>query len=253
MASPERERKGLLALRAPGDSGESRGRGLGVGAVTSGSPRHGAILFPRRVTRTRWFGRSVFPVGPPLPAVGVEGSGERAVATVRPATRRAAASKKARIAPAAGPAARLLDIDATIAQVGQMLRDRGERMTGPRRAVLTVLARDSEHLSADAVLDRVADQDPSVHRASVYRTLEALSDLGVVQHVHVGHGRTAYHLVRGERAHPHAQCRVCGTVYDLPADLLDAVSATLARRHKFRLDAGHVAMSGVCADCADVD
>jgi Fur family ferric uptake transcriptional regulator len=145
------------------------------------------------------------------------------------------------------------DVDATIAQVGQMLRARGERMTGPRRAVLRALARDGAHLNAEAVLVRVADEDPSVHRASVYRTLEALSDLGVVQHVHVGHGGTAYHLVGDVRAHPHAQCRVCGAVHDLPADLLDDVAAVLVRRHGFRLDAGHVALSGLCTGCEEAD
>jgi Fe2+ or Zn2+ uptake regulation protein len=123
-------------------------------------------------------------------------------------------------------------------------------MTGPRRAVLSVLARDDGHLGAEAVLVRVAELDPSVHRASVYRTLEALSHLGVVQHVHVGHGGTAYHLVRGERTHLHAQCRLCGTVLDLSPDLLDDVAASLARRHGFRLDATHVALSGVCSSCA---
>jgi Fe2+ or Zn2+ uptake regulation protein len=126
-------------------------------------------------------------------------------------------------------------------------------MTGPRRAVLTVLANGGEHLSAEAVLSRVADHDPSVHRASVYRTLDALSELGVVQHVHVGHGGTAYHLVRGDRAHLHAQCRACGAVHDLPPDLLDQVAATLARRHGFHLDAGHVALSGLCRACARAD
>jgi Fe2+ or Zn2+ uptake regulation protein len=144
-------------------------------------------------------------------------------------------------------------VDATIAQVGRMLRARGERMTGPRRAVLRALAGEGEHLDVDAVLTRVADLDPSVHRTSVYRTLEALSDLGVVQHVHAGHGRTTYHLVHGDRAHLHAQCRVCGAVHDLPPDLLDDVAAVLDRGHGFRLDAAHVALSGVCTGCDDVD
>jgi len=144
-----------------------------------------------------------------------------------------------------------VDAETMIAEVGRMLRARGERMTGPRRAVLGVLARGQEHLSAEAVLTRLADKDPLVHRASVYRTLEALSDLGVVQHVHVGHGGTAYHLVRDGRAHVHAQCRACSTVLDLPPDLLDTVGTKLARRHGFLLDAGHVALSGLCARCAE--
>lgn len=131
-----------------------------------------------------------------------------------------------------------------------MLRARGERMTGPRRAVLAVLAERGEHLSADAVLEGVTRVDPGVHRASIYRTLEALSDLGVVQHVHVGHGGTAYHLVPDGGRHLHAQCRICGAVRDLPSDLLDSVAAVVAQEHDFVLDAGHVALSGTCQACA---
>jgi len=145
----------------------------------------------------------------------------------------------------------MIDDPSTVDQVAAMLRARGERMTAPRRAVLRVLAERDEHLSADAVLARVAAQDPGVHRASIYRTLEALSELGVVQHVHVTHGGTAYHLVRGERRHLHAQCRRCGAVHDLPGDLLDDVEAELAHRHGFHLEAGHVALSGLCQHCHD--
>lgn len=150
--------------------------------------------------------------------------------------------------PAAAPDPRAA-ADVTIDEVAALLRSRGERMTGPRRAVLTVLAEGNEHLSADAVLTRVAAHDAGVHRASVYRTLDALCDLGVVQHVHVGHGGTAYHLVREGQPHLHAQCGSCGAVHDLPADLLDDVSDAVYRLHGFRLDAGHVALSGLCRSC----
>lgn len=149
-----------------------------------------------------------------------------------------------------GPTA---EVEATIAEVGALLRARGERMTGPRRAVLTALAADPGHLSADAVHARVADHAPGVHRASVYRALDALTVLGVVQHVHTGRGVTTYHLVRDGRPHLHVQCRVCGTVHDLPPDLLDQVAAVLDRDHAFRLDAGHVALSGVCHRCAGTE
>lgn len=143
--------------------------------------------------------------------------------------------------------------DELVAAVAARLRARGERMTGPRRAVLTTLARCTGHLSAEDVVTAVADSDPSVHRASVYRTLEALSALGVVQHVHVGHGGTAYHLVVDPGPHLHAHCRICGAVHDLPRGLLNDVAAVLARSHAFVLDAGHVALSGTCADCRPHD
>ena len=143
-------------------------------------------------------------------------------------------------------------VDDVLEEVAGLLRARGERMTGPRRAVVSALARQTDHVSADALVTLVAEQDAGVHRASVYRTLDALSDLGVVQHVHVGHGATTYHLVRPEERHLHAHCRICGSVQDLPSDLLDDVATMLAEEHGFVLDAGHVALSGTCRRCQRV-
>ena len=142
------------------------------------------------------------------------------------------------------------EVAALVEQVGDRLRAHGERMTAPRRAVLTALARSGGHVLAAEVVTAVAEVDPTVHRASVYRTLEALSELGVVQHLHLGHGGTAYHLARGGHTHLHAQCRVCGAVLDLPAELLDDVARVLESRDGFTLDPGHVALSGTCARCA---
>lgn len=130
-----------------------------------------------------------------------------------------------------------------------LLRARGDRMTAPRRAVLTVLAERRAHLSPDQVVAAVAAHDPAVHRASVYRALETLSQVGVVQHVHLGHGTTAYHLAV-EHRHLHAHCRECGRLVDLPGDLLDAAGERLSRELGFVLDAEHVALSGTCAECA---
>lgn len=135
-----------------------------------------------------------------------------------------------------------------VAEVAAALRARGERMTAPRRAVVEVLAREPGHLTAEQVAAAVADLP--VHRASVYRTLEALCDLGVVQHIHMGHGPTAYHLVSGSGPHLHAQCRHCGQIYDIPGPLLDAAARRLHRDIGFQLDPHHVALSGTCASCA---
>ncbi|MFN8083406.1 MAG: Fur family transcriptional regulator [Dermatophilaceae bacterium] len=142
------------------------------------------------------------------------------------------------------------DAGAVIADVTARLRARGERMTRPRRVVLTALAGHHGHLSAEAVVAVVAQLDPSVHRDSVHRTLEALSHLGAIQHVHLGHGSTAYHLVDGHR-HGHVQCRVCGEVIDLDPHLLDGAARVLVEEHGFTLDVGHVALSGVCRSCGD--
>jgi Fur family ferric uptake transcriptional regulator len=136
-----------------------------------------------------------------------------------------------------------------VEHVGHLLRGRGERMTGPRKAVLAVLAASGGHLGAEEVVSRVAQVDAGVHRASVYRTLEALCDLGVVQHVHIGHGATAYHLVQGGDVHVHAQCSSCGALVDLPVDVLESAGRRMRQEAGFVLDPTHVALSGTCAAC----
>jgi len=60
----------------------------------------------------------------------------------------------------------------TIPELRAWLRARGERMTQPRRVVLAVLADHADHLSAEQVVTAVEERDPSVHRSTVYRTLE---------------------------------------------------------------------------------
>ena len=139
-------------------------------------------------------------------------------------------------------------VEAVIADAAALLRARGDRMTGPRRAVLTVLASRQSHLAPEQVVSAVAELDDGVHRASVYRALETLSELGLVQHVHLGHGTTAYHLA-AEHRHLHAACGRCGAVVDLPGDLLDDVAARLDDGQGFALDPTHVALSGTCATC----
>ena len=142
-----------------------------------------------------------------------------------------------------------MDSDRLIADTTALLRSRGERMTSARRAVLVALAENPGHHSADSVAGLVAAVDPAVHRSSVYRGLETLTGLGVVAHVHVGHGTTVYHLAHSP--HLHAQCRRCGALVDLPASALDAAAAALKSEHGFTLDPTHVALSGTCVACVD--
>jgi Fur family ferric uptake transcriptional regulator len=153
------------------------------------------------------------------------------------------------------------------------LRASGERVTPARRAVIAVVeAADlaDEHLSAEQIGERVATFEPSVHRATVYRTLTSLTDAGVLSHVHLGGSATVYHLAthRTERTreaspaasdrqdtqphahgHLHVQCSVCGRVQDAPADVLEEAARRLREDIGFELDTTHAALLGRCADC----
>ncbi|WP_176818852.1 Fur family transcriptional regulator [Quadrisphaera sp. DSM 44207] len=132
----------------------------------------------------------------------------------------------------------------------QLLRAGGHRVTAARRAVLEVLAGAAgEHLSAEDVVQQAAARRPGVHRATVYRAVEALRDLGLLTHTHSARGATTYHLATGE-PHAHVQCSACGILQDVPAAALADLAERLAAERGFVLDPGHVALLGTCRACS---
>ena len=104
-------------------------------------------------------------------------------------------------------------------------------------------------MTAADIAAAVQRLDPGLHRATVYRTLDLLAELGVVEHVHVAHGAAVYHLT--EERHQHLVCESCGAVLEAPVDVVDELAARIEREYGFRVRAGHFPLTGVCADCAD--
>lgn len=137
-----------------------------------------------------------------------------------------------------------------------LLRVHGDRVTASRRAVVEALVAGGHHVTADEIVARVAAAaaggcggagDPEAHRATVYRTLDRLEELGVVTHVHLGHGPSTFHL--DDRPHHHAVCASCGAVVEVPLDALDDLTSRLRDDHGFELSP-HFALTGRCSSCA---
>src|SRR4051812_18486473 len=101
------------------------------------------------------------------------------------------------------------------------LRGRGERITPARRAVVETLVDAKGHLTATELVERVHDTAPGAHLATIYRTMDVLERLGVVEHTHLGHGRAIYHLA--DDMHAHLVCEQCGAVVQASPKLLAGV------------------------------
>ena len=101
---------------------------------------------------------------------------------------------------------------------------------------------------ADEIGRRIQDEHPEIALSTVYRSLDALAELGVLEHVHMGHGPAVYHLTH-ER-HVHLVCRGCGVVLELTDDALTDVAAEIERTTGFVIEPSHFAINGRCADCA---
>jgi Fur family ferric uptake transcriptional regulator len=132
------------------------------------------------------------------------------------------------------------------------LSEKGYRITKARRAVCEVVAAaHDEHLSAADMYDRAREQSGArLDRSTVYRTLEALEESGLLAHSHLGHGPSVYHLAE-DAGHQHLICRRCGRTSTLPDEetrrLVDAIRVATG----FLADVNHFALSGLCARCAD--
>ncbi|MFV0318888.1 MAG: Fur family transcriptional regulator [Microbacterium sp.] len=136
-----------------------------------------------------------------------------------------------------------------VAAALEALQARGERVTKPRRVVVTVLAEHPQPLSADEIAELV---EPSgVHRATVYRTLERLVAAGVAS-VHTAAGAARYHLSVSDAAHGHlhAVCRSCQLIVPLPVDALQPAIARARTTTGFELDPAQSVLSGLCRRCA---
>ncbi len=137
---------------------------------------------------------------------------------------------------------------AQIEAVMRRLREGGGRVTAPRRAIVAaLLGGRSQHVTAEELTARVQAANPEVNQSTVYRTLDTLEGLGVIDHVHLAHGPAVYHLV--EDAHQHLVCDSCGLVVELPVGFTRKLVERLQKEFDFTLHARHFALSGRCATC----
>src|SRR3954447_3649006 len=131
------------------------------------------------------------------------------------------------------------DID----EVAAELRRRGGRFSAPRRAVLEALFATDAPISADEIA-RGAELDLT----SVYRSLEYLEDLGVVRHLHLGHGPGLYALTRGEERE-YLVCERCHRVTAVRAAELNNVRVAVRKAFGYEVRFSHFPIVGLCAKC----
>ncbi len=129
----------------------------------------------------------------------------------------------------------------------ELLRANGGRVTAPRRAILSALLETGSHVTAPELADVVQQRHPDVHLTTIYRTLETLADLGVIAHVHLGHGRAVFHMA--DEAHQHLVCERCGTVVEVPDEVFADLGHRIDTEYGFKLHPDHFALGGLCRQC----
>jgi Fur family transcriptional regulator, ferric uptake regulator len=148
------------------------------------------------------------------------------------------------------PTSETADPAPTVEEVMELIRQHGGRSTTPRRMVLeTLIGAPDDHRTAEQLAAEVHTRNPTINESTVYRTLELLEELGLVNHVHLGHGPSQWHLSSN---HPrwYLTCTYCGSVTDTDPAVFDALVNDVVTRTGFTIDSGHFAITGTCARCA---
>ncbi|AKI97002.1 hypothetical protein IX53_03265 [Kosmotoga pacifica] len=132
------------------------------------------------------------------------------------------------------------------------LRRRKQRMTAQRELILKIfMDSEDEHMSAEEVYRKVLDRRLRISKATVYRTVDLLSDVGLLRRIVFRDGVIRYELVnKDEHHHHHIICTECGRVEEFPFDLLDDLEKLIEQSTGYKITDHQLKLYGLCSECA---
>lgn len=140
-----------------------------------------------------------------------------------------------------------------------MLKQNGLKVTAQRIAILEVLSsRPDEHLTAEEIYDCVKNMYPDIGLATVYRTIQVLSELNLIDKLNLDDGFVRYEIGKQREEHcghhhHHLICLDCGRVFTFQDDLLEALEQRIQETMNFQVQDHEVKLFGRCNICIKKD
>lgn len=131
--------------------------------------------------------------------------------------------------------------------ITDMLRKKGFKVTPQRLAVYRALAESKEHPSAEMIYSQLKETFPTMSLATIYKTVDMLVELGLVQKLNVGEDSFRYDAWTDD--HSHIRCTVCGRVDDLTEIDSDAILDAANRNSDYQITGQQFYFYGICKDC----
>jgi Fur family ferric uptake transcriptional regulator len=130
---------------------------------------------------------------------------------------------------------------------------RGLRITWQRRVVAELLEQAHEHLDAEKLFELAHRRDSRIHRATVYRTLNRLKKLGLIDELDLMHyaGERHFYEVRPSTFHIHLVCRRCGAVQEPGGPFWEELKNRVRQEADFEPEVVRLEMGGICRRCQE--
>ncbi len=122
----------------------------------------------------------------------------------------------------------------------------GMRVTHQRALILETLRQG--HLDADEVYRQAREKQPRLSLSTVYRTLQKLKELGLVDELHFDEAHHHYEIKKPV-GHHHLVCLGCGKILEFKCPLSEKMREDVARQKGFEVTGIEVNMTGYCAHC----
>ena len=131
------------------------------------------------------------------------------------------------------------------------LTSKGVRLTAQRRILVETMQDAKEHLDASSLLALARKREPGIDRATVYRTIEKLKKLGLIDELDLMHmnGEKHYYEVKTRRDHIHLACLQCGRIEEFSSPLFDELKSEITRRVGFEIRVTRLEVGGRCTAC----
>ena len=128
----------------------------------------------------------------------------------------------------------------------------GVRITAQRRALIEVIQTAEGHLDATMLLDAARKRDAHINRATVYRTVELLKKLGLIDELDLMHltGEKHFYEVRTTVDHLHLACVECGRIEEFTSPLFERLKAEISLRNEFEIRVIRLEVGGCCKTCS---
>ena len=132
-------------------------------------------------------------------------------------------------------------------EVTALLREKGFKVTPQRLAIYNVLSNTTEHPSAEMIFSKLQEFYPTMSLATVYKTIEILREIELVQILNVGEESFRYDA--NTDTHPHVRCLVCNRVDDIYGVDESAYVNQISEKTAYRLSGQQFYFYGVCPEC----
>jgi len=133
----------------------------------------------------------------------------------------------------------------------EQLQESGCRITAPRRAIVSILANSDQALEAVEIFDQSREDHSQLGLVTVYRTLEMLEQLGLVQRVHQAEGCHLY--LRAPQGHEHILvCKNCRRTDYFSGDDLTTLIETTSQKSGYQIEDHWLQFIGLCARCKKI-